>query len=277
MATSTAELTPPPRGTIDAAKAAPGDPSPPGLETDVLRLSSDKPLERVQAENRLRAAGAAGALAAARFLASGAQPRSLVEALVFLEDINLEDMELEQREDVRQRLAGALAHETPDVRAHAARALQIQGPGAQRTAFLQAIGDPERRVRWAVVRRFGDAPDELDAIQRQILINHLQVRRRSAFDSQDVDRDGNLTRAEFTGSDALWRIIDANGDDTISAEEWTAPAPTGVRADVIELLLRMHAKLTPALEPIGYNPYAPAEDQLAAAQRWKDWSDNLPK
>lgn len=277
MAASTAELSPQPRGSIDAAKAAPGDPPAPGLDEDVRRLSAERPLERMQAENRLRAAGPAGALAAARFLSADAAPSALVEAVVFLEDVDLTPMEHDQREDVRALLANALSHESALVRAHAARALQIQGPGAQRTAFLQAIADPERRVRWAVVRRFGDAPEELDAIQRQILISHLQVRPRASFDAQDVNRDGSLSRAEFTGTDALWRIINTDGDDAISLEEWSAPAPSGVRADVIELLLRMHAKLTPGLEPAGYNPYAPANEQLNAAERWRTWSENLPK
>ncbi|MCC7510679.1 MAG: EF-hand domain-containing protein [Planctomycetes bacterium] len=275
---STEQLQPAPRGPVDPAQSGPEDPKAPPLEHDVKMLSSDLPLQRVQADNRLRAAGAAGVLAAARFLAdAGAAPGAMIEALRFLEDVDIQGLDVATREEVRRLLAGALGHKEGRVRSHAARSLQVHGPGSQRTAFLQAIGDAERRVRWAVVRRFGDNPAELDATQREVLISFLQVRTRDRFDQADVNKDLQVTRGEFIGSDEQFQKLDSDGDGRISLEEWTAPAPAPVRADVCELLMRLHAKLTPGLEPIGYNPYAPAADQQGAVDRWSDWSKALPK
>lgn len=278
MGESTDLLQPKPRGPVDPAQSTPEDPKAPPLEHDVKLLSSDLPLQRVQADNRLRSAGSAGVLAAARFLAEAeAEPAATVEALRFLEDVDIQGLDVPTREEVRRLIAGALRHQNALVRSHAARSLQVHGPGSQRTSFLEAIGDPERRVRWAVVRRFGDNPAEMDATQREVLISFLQVRKRDRFDEADVNKDLQVTRGEFSGSDEQFQKLDSDGDGRVSLEEWTAPAPAAVRADVCELLMRLHAKLTPGLEPIGYNPYAPAADQQGAVDRWSEWSNALPK
>ncbi len=278
MGESTEQLQPKPRGPVDPAQSGPKDPKSPPLEQDVKLLSSDLPLQRVQADNRLRSAGSAGVLAAARFLEQATvAPGATIEALRFLEDADIQGLDVPAREEVLRLLAGVLRHKDGQVRSHAARSLQVHGPGSQRTAFLQAIGDPERRVRWAVVRRFGDNPAEMDATQREVLISYLQVRTRARFDEADVNKDLQVTRGEFSGSDEQFAKLDSDADGRISLEEWTAPAPTAVRADVCELLMRLHAKLTPGLEPIGYNPYAPAADQQGAVDRWSDWSNALPK
>jgi hypothetical protein len=274
---STVQLQPKPRPSADSTRPG-GDAKSPSLEDHVSLLSSELPLERMQAQTRLRAAGQPGILATARFVAKpDGAPVALVEALRFIEDADLSQLDAESLELVRAALADRLKHEHAGVRIRAARALQVHGAGSQRTAFLQAIADPERRVRWAVVRRFGDQPEELKQAQRDVLLSLLRVRAADGFQTADIDQDGKLARAEFTGSDDEFRSLDHDGDGVISQQDWLAGRPSAVRADVIELLLRLHSKHTPADKPPGYNPYAPAAAQQAAVQQWTEWSSALPE
>jgi len=272
---STEKLSPDPRQPVDATRIDEDDDIVFDLETEVRLLASEHALTRIQANNRLRQAGNRGIMAAARFLAGSHDPKELAEAIRFLSDASLNDLGLEELAEVRAMLAHCLDDSEGYVRAQASRALQIHGPGEQRTRFLQAIGDPERRVRWGVVRRFGDYPRDLNRAQRLILIGFLESRTRTEFMNADTANRGYVTRAEFPGSAEEFRRLDRNRDGAIQLEEWISPVESAVRADVVQLLQRLHVKLTPGAEPIGYNPYAPSADQLESVTRWKRWSDQL--
>jgi hypothetical protein len=161
------------------------------------------------------------------------------------------------------------------VRIPAARALRVHGPGAQRTAFLTAIIDPERRVRWEIVQRFSDNPSELDRAQREILISYLDAATRQAFSSADRDSDGKLARGEFSGTDGEFTSMDQDADGAVSIEEWASPVPGLVRADVECLLRALHGKLTPKENLPRYNPWLPSSDQRDIVQSWRDWSEKL--
>jgi hypothetical protein len=269
-------LQPPARRPVDAGQAADDDPAPPQLSQDVWRLSSDQPLEPIQANNRLRAAGERGVLAVAVFIANPAEEeKALAEAVRFLEDIELKDFEPKTLETVRDTLADLLKHSSPMVRERAARALQIHGPGARRTEFVQSIADTDREVRWAVVRRYKDNPVELQRAQREILIGFLSVRPVQEFAGYDVNADEVLSRGEYPGSDGAFASLDKDGDGGITAQEWTEGSPSAVRADVCALLSWLHSKRTPGETPIRYNPYASALEQQDAVSKWNEWSSRL--
>lgn len=278
MAGDAQTLKPEPRGPVDSQRATPGDPTPPALVADVRALSSEIRLNRIQAENRLRQAGAKGVMAAADFLVQPGNPDSaLIEAMNFLMRIDFESLDAAQATRVRDQLAALLVHAHDDVRATAARALQVIGPGSQRTAFLRAITDPERRVRWAVVRRFGDFAEEADRAQLLILLGFLQGGMEADFDRADTNRDGSLARDEFLRGNDEFARLDKNSDGAISRNEWTSPVDSPVRADVYTVLLRLHEKLTPDLRPIVYNPWAPAGPQQDAITAWQRWVEALPQ
>ncbi len=269
-------LAPTPRGPVNAQRKTPDDPPDPRLKEDVLQLSSEIPLERIQADNRLKQAGADGILAAAGFLHDRkAEPRKLIEALRFIASAAFNELDAGQAAAAREALAHCLGHPDAGVRVQAARALQVHGPGAQRTVFLTAIGDPERRVRWAVVRRFSDSPAELDKNQRGILLGYLDSGTRAEFAGADLDRDERLSAREFKGTSEEFARLDRDGDGAVSLQEWISPVPAEVRADVIALLLRIHGKLTPGQKPDGYNPWLPSSDQLDTVSRWKKWNEQV--
>jgi len=266
------------RPAVDARRPDSGDQPPPPLVDDVLRLSAPIRLDRIQADNRLRQAGVTGTLAAADFLQTkDAAPIALIEAMNFLMRTEIDSLQETQASHVRARLAALLSHPTGTVRAAASRALQLIGPGNQRTAFLRAIADPERRVRWAVVKRFGDFAEEADRAQLQILLSFLQAGNESDFDRLDADHDGTLTRTEFMRGDDEFVRLDKNTDGAVSKQEWTSPVDSAVRADVYTVMLRLHEKLTPDQRPIVYNPYAPAGEQQDAITSWQRWIEALPK
>jgi hypothetical protein len=273
---STEKLAPERRGPVDSPRATETDPPPPGLESDVRLLAGDVALDRIQANNRLRQAGTDGILAAARFLeVEDATDKERKEAIRFISDNDISGLESAELGEVRAMLAMCLDSDNPKVRAQAARALQIHGPGDVRTRFLQAINDTESRVRWSVVRRFGDHPQELNNTQRLFVIGFLDARPRSEFHAADTTGSGYLTRGEFPGRDEEFRRLDRNEDGFIQLEEWISPVDSGIRADVVQLLQRLHTKLTPRAEPIGYNPYAPSADQLQQVALWRTWSNGL--
>ena len=271
--TSAELLGPEIRGPVDSERGVETDPPNPALKDDVLQLASDIPLERVQANNRIKQAGIKGLLAAARFLDDiDATPKHLVEAIRLLASADLSEFETEQTNHVRDMLAFTLEHEDPQVRIEAARALQVHGPGVHRTLFLTAIGDSARRVRWAVVRRFSDFPNELDKEQRDILLNYLKAGTRKEFDDADTDGDMQLSRKEFNGTLEEFQRLDADGGDSISEQEWVSPVASEIRADVVALLLRLHSKLTPGERPESYNPWAASSDQLTVLAAWRAWN-----
>lgn len=276
MEESGVRLAPTPRGPVNAQRKTPDDPPDPRLKEDVLQLSSEIPLERIQADNRLKQAGADGIMAGAAFLAEAKTgPRQLIEALRFIASTDFSELEAAQADAAREALAECLRHEDPAVRVQAARALQVHGPSAQRTVFLTAIGDPERRVRWAVVRRFSDNPGELDKSQRGILLGYLDAGTRAEFTGADLDRDERLSAREFKGTTEEFARLDRDKDEYISLDEWTSPVPSEIRADVIALLLDLHGKLTPNDKPFGYNPWLPSSDQLDTVSRWKKWNEQV--
>ncbi|MCA8913062.1 MAG: hypothetical protein KDB82_15280 [Planctomycetes bacterium] len=276
MAQSQELLAPEVRGPVEAQRKTPEDPPNPPLKDDVPQLSSPVPLERIQADNRLKQAGAKGLLAVADYLLDPrAKPAQLIEAVRFVASADFANLDTDQTATVREALAHCLSHEDGKVRLQAARALQVHGPGAQRTVFLTGIGDSERRVRWAVVRRFSDHPDELDKAQRLILLSYLESDSRADFTAADTDHDGKLTKREFKGTEDRFDRLDTDHDGAVSAEEWASPFPSEIRADVFALLLRMHSKLTPNEKPEGYNPWLPSADQLDIVTDWKQWNDRV--
>jgi hypothetical protein len=269
-------LQPPVRGPVNDERRTPGDPANPPLSENVRQLSSDIPLERIQADNRLKQAGAKGLLAVAAFVKDNdAKPHQLSEAVRFLSTADFSALETEQAAALREALATALGSKDSSVRIPAARALRVHGPGAQRTVFLTAISDTERRVRWEVVQRFSDNPTELDKAQRSILIGYLDAGTREDFTSADQDQDGSLSRREFTGEDAEFARMDQDKNGGLSAEEWASPYPSLVRSDVTALLNRLNTKLTPDEKPPGYNPWLPSSDQLDIVGLWRQWSEQL--
>jgi hypothetical protein len=269
-------LQPPVRGPVNDERRAPGDPANPTLSENVRQLSSDIPLERIQADNRLKQAGGKGLLAVAEFVrGNDAAPAQLSEAVRFLSTADFSGIEADQAAIMREALAMALSNADSSVRIPAAMALRVHGPGAQRTVFLTAITDSERRVRWEVVQRFSDNPTELDKAQRSILIDYLDAGARQAFAAADQDQDGSLSRREFTGDEVEFARMDRDRNESISGEEWASPYPEVVRSDVIALLFRLHSKLTPEEKPPGYNPWLPSSDQLDIVTLWRQWSEQL--
>lgn len=252
------------------------EPSERALAGDVRELASPTPLERIQTANRLDEAGARGVQAAARFVAkSDAKPSELVAAIRFLASSEFEALDSETQGRVRDALAGALQHEDAAVRIEGARALRAHGPGSHRTAMLAAIGDSERRVRWAVVGRFGDHPEELEQSQRSFLLTFLEAGTREEFAAADGDENGSLTRAEFRGLDDQFDRLDRDGNDEVSLEEWASPVPGEIRADVVALLILVHGARTPDAEPPVYDPWKPAADQRDRVAAWREWSERI--
>lgn len=277
MGTSADRLKPRSRGPVDANRPMPGDPPPPAADEDVARLASLDKIERIQANNRLRARGAEGVLAAAGFVAkAGVEPQAVAEAIGFVGAADLAALDDAQEAQVRKHLAAALGHADGAVRTAAARALQIHGPGDYRTAFLNAIGDPERGVRWAVVDRFGANPGEITKAQRLILIGFLQAGTAKEFEGLDANHDRELTPAEFLRSDDDFKRLDADRNGSISPKEWTSPFDSAIRADVCALLVTLHQKLTADKRPVVYNPYAPAGEQQEAVIAWQTWAQSVP-
>lgn len=261
---------------MDAQRNAPDDPPDPVLRDDVLQLASETPLERVQANNRIKQAGAEGLVAVADFLDdTDATPVQLVEAIRLLASADLAVLDNEQVNLIRDSLAVVLQHTDGRVRVEAARALRIHGPGVHRTLFLTAIADSESRVRWAVVRRFQENPSELDGQQRGILLNYLDARTREEFTSADTDNNGAVSRREFRGTAEAFNRLDRDGNGEISESEWNSPYLSEVRADVVALILGLHSKLTPNERPPSYNPWLASSDQLAELSAWRQWNERV--
>jgi hypothetical protein len=162
------------------------------------------------------------------------------------------------------------------VRKAAAWALRAHGPGAQRTVFLRAMEDPERSVRWAVVERFAEHPEEIEHAQRLILVKLLQAGTAEEFEKLDESKDGFLSPAEFTADDERKRL-DRDNDGRVSTLEWLHPVDSATRTDVLRLLQSLHDRLTPRAEQINYNPDLPAGQQRDAVGKWQAWAENLPK
>ncbi|MCC6150571.1 MAG: hypothetical protein IT461_10000 [Planctomycetes bacterium] len=160
-------------------------PSAPVLEQYAKDLASSTPLVRMQAANRLRQAQVAGVQACLRVLDS-AESAVAGAILRFLATLNLEDIGAEPQGAVR--LAAARHLKSPDVslRVAAAQLLCATGPGPTRTEFLAAIVDPERKVRWAVVRRFAEFAHELENAQLMVLVSFLADAKLGSATRNDV-------------------------------------------------------------------------------------------
>jgi hypothetical protein len=267
-------LRPEVRGPIDNTRRVEADPPPPAMDHDVMLLASPNALDRIQADNRLRARGVEGILVVARFLPrTGTTTEQLVEAVEFLTGADLKDLDAAQGADVRALLAVLLAPERPAaVRKAAAWALRAHGPGAQRTVFLRAIEDKERAVRWAVVERFGENPQEVEDTQRLLLVKLLQAGTADEFAKHDENKDGFLAPIEFTTEEEFKRM-DVDNDRRISEQEWLFPVDSAIRTDVVDLLRRLHARLTPLDAQINYNPDLPGGQQREAYGLWKAWAE----
>jgi len=272
------QFQPPPRGPLEVSRREKDDPALPDPELDVKRLASPSRLERMQAENRLRARGAEGLMEVARSTSGPGEPEQRVKAIEFVMNADLEIISAEQAAEVRTLLAGGLDSARPaSVRAAAAWALRVHGPGSEQTPFLLAIKDSERRVRWAVVERLGANPTEVNATQCLILVSLLRAGTAEEFDGMDGNRNGVLERTEFSRSDEEFARLDADADGAVSRDEWINPVSPAVRTDVVALLLRVQANLTPGRKPINYNPDLPAGEQLEAVAQWQAWAESLSR
>jgi hypothetical protein len=156
-------LNPPPE-----APAQPAD----SLETCVRELASSLPLARIQAANQLKRAAAEGISACLRVLLK-ADVLVNTRILEFLAAQDYEAYSADVLEGVREAAAKQLKIEVAAVRQAAAQMLGTLGAGGARTEFLSAITDKERKIRWAVVQRFAEHPDELGNAQLMVLANYL--------------------------------------------------------------------------------------------------------
>lgn len=155
------------------------------LEQYAIDLASSTPLVRMQAANRLRQAQADGVRACLRVLES-AKPAIAEPVLRFLSSLDLEDIGADHQAAVRTVAARNLKSPDAPLRVAAAQLLGATGPGTTRTEFLAAIVDPERKVRWAVVRRFSEFAHELESAQLMVLVSFLADARLDSATRADV-------------------------------------------------------------------------------------------
>lgn len=166
-----------------SADAPPLQPS--QLEHWAEELGSPSALTRTQAANRLQQARGEGVAACLRKIDSAADP-VVARVLDFLAVLDLHDVAPEHLEPARSAAARRLKSASEAVRVAAACMLCAAGPGSARTDFLGAITDGARKVRWAVVRRFSDHPDELENAQLMLLASYLGDTKLGAAVRADV-------------------------------------------------------------------------------------------
>lgn len=148
-------------------------------------LASSTPLVRMQASNRLRHAQAEGVKACLRVLENAVA--AIAEPILrFLSSLDLQDIGAEHEAAVRAMAARNLKSPHAPLRVAAAQLLCAAGPGTTRTDFLAAIVDPERKVRWAVVRRFSEFASELENAQLMVLVSFLADEKLNSATRGDV-------------------------------------------------------------------------------------------
>ncbi|CAG0934430.1 hypothetical protein PLCT1_02725 [Planctomycetaceae bacterium] len=142
------------------------------LEMCAQDLAAQAPLARLQAANQLKRAGAEGIAACLKVLGAG---RAAVVARIFdfFASQDIDSLPAEAQADMRASAAKHLKSTEAPVRIAAAQMLASLGAGGVRTEFLSAITDTERKVRWAVVRRFSEYPDELQNAQLMLLVSFI--------------------------------------------------------------------------------------------------------
>lgn len=246
------------------------------LEGRVLLLTSEDPLQRMQGANALRADLEAGVNEILSSL-----PVASVEVLLriaileWLKTSEVPDLSSELQVRLRACLADLLNDDSAEIRRHVAEIFQRFGPEEKRTEFLKAIADEDRRVRWSVVHYFGGNQNELNRIQRLILVGYLNAGKRDEFYQLDTNNDYTISDREWKQDAASFKQFDRNDDGDITFDEWINPYPASIRADVYALLLRLHEAHSPTEKPYGYNPYADATDQLKAVQIWRTWGQSV--
>ena len=263
------------RSPIDPLKAPEDEPAM-SLEGRVLLLTSEDPLQRMQGANALRADLEAGVNEILSSL-----PVASVEVLLriaileWLKTSEVPDLSSELQVRLRACLADLLNDDSAEIRRHVAEIFQRFGPEEKRTEFLKAIADEDRRVRWSVVHYFGGNQNELNRIQRLILVGYLNAGKRDEFYQLDTNNDYTISDREWKQDAASFKQFDRNDDGDITFDEWINPYPASIRADVYALLLRLHEAHSPTEKPYGYNPYADATDQLKAVQIWRTWGQSV--
>jgi hypothetical protein len=178
------ELEAPTRPRLDPGPNTP-PPAADALDQCAGKLASDSALERMQAANTLRRAQLEGVRACLRVLA---QPDAAAAARIldFLAALNMDDLDADVQASVRVAAAARLKSQDVRQRVAAADALAAIGANGVRTEFLSAITDGERKVRWAVVRRFSDHPEELENAQLMLLAGFLGDARLASGARADV-------------------------------------------------------------------------------------------
>lgn len=178
------ELAAPERPKLNPPQGAPAQPAD-SLETSARELASTLPLTRLQAANQLKRAAAEGIYACLRVLAKSGD---LVNAriLEFLAAQDYEAYSADVLAGVREAAAKQLKVDVASVRQAAAQMLGTLGAGGARTDFLSAITDKERKIRWAVVQRFAEHPDELGNAQLMVLVSYLGDSKLDSATRSDV-------------------------------------------------------------------------------------------
>lgn len=263
------------RNPIDPLKA-PEDELATSLEGRVSLLTSEDPLQRMQGANALSSDLEAGVNEVLSFLlAANVEVLLKIAILEWLKTSEIPDLSSELQVSLRTCLAEMLNDDSAEIRRHVAEIFQRFGPEEKRTEFLQAIADEDRRVRWAVVHYFGAHQNELNRIQRLILVGYLNAGKRDDFKQMDSNNDGTISSREWKQDATSFKQFDRDDDGDITFDEWINPYPASIRVDVYALLLRLHEAHSPTEKPYGYNPYADATDQLKAVQIWRTWGQSV--
>ncbi len=158
-----AKLNPPPNSPAPAALS---------LEICAQDLASIAPLARLQAANTLKRAGAEGIAACLKVLGAG-EAGMVGRILDFFASQDIDSLPADVQSAMRAAAAKNLKSGESPVRVAAAQMLAALGAGGVRTEFLSAITDSERKVRWAVVQRFSEHPEELQNAQLMLLVSFI--------------------------------------------------------------------------------------------------------
>lgn len=114
------------------------------------------------------------------------QPAAAAKILEFLATTDLDAFSAEVRASMCTSAARQLKSPNAEVRVAAAQLLAVAGVPGVRTEFVQAITDSERKVRWAVVRRFSEHPQDLENAQLMVLVSFIADSKRDSAVRSDV-------------------------------------------------------------------------------------------